>query len=157
MNPPAGPRAEIRRAEAADAAAMAEVWMRSFAAALPSVRRAHGDDEVREWFAAVIVPCLESWVAVDNGRVVGLLVLAETELEQLYLDPEGRGHGLGNRFIELAKQRRPDGLSLRTFQVNEPARRFYERHGFAEAGRTDGSGNEEREPDIQYVWRPPGT
>lgn len=130
--------------------------MRSFAAALPSVRRAHGDDEVREWFAAVIVPERESWVAVDNDRVVGLLVLAETELEQLYLDPEERGHGLGDRFIELARQRRPDGLSLRTFQVNEPARRFYERHGFTEAERTDGSGNEEREPDIRYRWRPGG-
>jgi hypothetical protein len=30
--------------------------------------------------------------------------------------------------------------------------RFYERHGFVEAERTDGRRNEERAPDIRYVW-----
>jgi hypothetical protein len=34
------------------------------------------------------------------------------------------------------------------------ARRFYERHGFVSVERTDGLHNEEREPDISYVWRP---
>lgn len=61
---------------------------------------------------------------------------------------------LGDRFVALAKQRRPDGLQLWTFQVNGPARRFYERHGFAAVEETDGAGNEEREPDVRYVWRP---
>lgn len=70
---------------------MAEVWIRSYAAALPTVRRAHTDDEVREWFASVVVPRHEAWVAVDGWRVVGLLVLVEAEIEQLYLAPEWRG------------------------------------------------------------------
>jgi hypothetical protein len=38
------------------------------------------------------------------------------------------------------------------FQANAGARRFYLRHGFVEAGRTDGRGNEERAPDILYVF-----
>ena len=29
---------------------------------------------------------------------------------------------------------------------------FYERHGFVEVDRTDGSNNEDRSPDIQYVY-----
>jgi hypothetical protein len=29
-----------------------------------------------------------------------------------------------------------------------------EGHGFVEVKRTDGSDNEERAPDIQYVWSP---
>jgi GNAT superfamily N-acetyltransferase len=144
--------AEIRRAEPTDAGVMAEVWIRSYAAALPSVRRAHSDDEVRDWFAAVVVPRYESWVAVHEGRVVGLLVLGDAELEQLYLEPGWRGHGIGDRLVDLAKQRRPDGLSLWTFQVNKPAQRFYERHAFAETERTDGSRNEEHEPDNRYIW-----
>ncbi|MFD6415835.1 GNAT family N-acetyltransferase [Streptomyces sp. NPDC060194] len=146
----------IRRARAEDAGAVAEVWLRSFAAALPSVRRAHGDDAVREWFARVVVVHRETWVALADGEVVGLLVLGERELEQLYLDPAWRGRGLGERLVELAKQRRPDGLELWTFQVNGPARRFYERHGFTAVEHTDGRGNEEREPDVRYAWRPGG-
>ena len=48
----------------------------------------------------------------------------------------------------------PDGFSLWTFQKNEGARRFYERHGFDAVELTDGSGNMEREPDVRYAWRP---
>ncbi len=146
---------EVRRAGADDAADMADVWLRSYDAALPTVRRAHTDDEVRAWFADVVVVQRESWVAVADGSVVGLLVLDEgNELDQLYLAPAWRGLGLGDRLVALAKQRRPGGMELWTFQVNGPAQRFYERHGFVAVRRTDGSTNEEREPDIRYAWRP---
>ena len=40
--------------------------------------------------------------------------------------------------------------------MNEPARRFYRRHGFVEVGRTDGARNEEREPDVRLAWEPTG-
>ncbi|QKV98236.1 GNAT family N-acetyltransferase (plasmid) [Streptomyces sp. NA02950] len=144
----------LRRAGSADAFPAADVWLRSFNAALPSVRCAHSDAEVRDWFLRVLVPRYETWVAVTGDRVVGVLVLNGVELKQLYLDPAWRGRGLGDRFMALAKQEQPDGLTLWTFQVNMPARRFYERHGFIEAERTDGRRNDEREPDVRYVWQP---
>ncbi|MFD5402100.1 GNAT family N-acetyltransferase [Streptomyces griseorubiginosus] len=144
----------IRRATADDASATADVYLRSFAAALPTIVRPRSDDEVRAYIRDVVVPARETWVADAEGRVVGLMVLAEGLLSQLYLDPDWRGRGIGDRFVALAKERSPQGLSLWTFQVNKPAHRFYERHGFVEAERTDGSGNEEREPDVRYVWRP---
>ncbi|GAA2392223.1 GNAT family N-acetyltransferase [Streptomyces glaucosporus] len=144
----------IRRATGRDASAVAGVWLRSFAAALPGVRRAHTDRQVREWFRDVVVPDRETWVATAEGAVVGMMVLDGGKVEQLYLDPSWRGRGLGDRFVALAKRRSPDGLELWTFQVNGPARRFYERHGFRAVEHTDGSLNEEREPDVRYVWRP---
>jgi enamine deaminase RidA (YjgF/YER057c/UK114 family)/ribosomal protein S18 acetylase RimI-like enzyme len=148
------PEVVLRRAVAADAEAAAEVYLRSYDAALPTVRRAHSDEEVREWFRHVVVESLETWVAVHEGETAGVMVLDGAELAQLYLAPEWRGRGLGDRFVELAKRLRPEGLELHTFQVNARAARFYERHGFVAAGRTDGTANEEREPDVRYVWRP---
>ncbi|MGW0345914.1 N-acetyltransferase family protein [Streptomyces anthocyanicus] len=142
----------LRRAAAADALPAADVWLRFFAAALPSVRCAHDEDDVKDWFTRVLVPQYETWVATADTAVVGVLVLSGPELKQLYLAPEWRGHGLGDQFISQAKEQRPDGLSLWTFQVNGAARRFYERQGFTEAERTDGSRNDEREPDVRYVW-----
>ncbi|GJF22169.1 MULTISPECIES: GNAT family N-acetyltransferase [Streptomyces] len=144
----------LRRATAADARAAADVWLRSFAAALPAVVRPRTDEEVRDWFRHVVVPRYETWVAETAGEVVGVMVLEESELAQLYLAPDRRGRGIGDRFVTLAKERRPAGLSLWTFQVNTPARRFYERHGFTAAQWTDGARNEEREPDVRYVWQP---
>ncbi|MFJ9866511.1 GNAT family N-acetyltransferase [Streptomyces sp. NPDC101165] len=145
----------LRRAVAADARAVADVWLRSYTAALPTVVRPRSDDEVRDYFREVVVPSRETWVAAaGGGEIVGMMVLAGDELSQLYLDPDWRGRGLGDRFVALAKERSPGGLGLWTFQVNEPAHRFYERHGFVAVEHTDGRGNEEREPDVRYVWRP---
>jgi GNAT superfamily N-acetyltransferase len=146
----------VRRAVDSDAAAVAEVWLRSFTAALPSVRRAHTDAQVRAWIREMVVPAQETWVATVEGSVVAMMVLDSEDLDQLYLDPAWQGRGIGGRLVDLAKQRSPSGLTLWTFQVNKAARRFYERHGFVAGESTDGHRNEEREPDIQYVWRPFG-
>jgi len=94
------------------------------------------------------------WVATVEDSVVGMMVLHGGELGQLYLDPPWRGSGIGDRLVKLAKKRCPTGLALWTFQVNGPAQRFYERHGFVAVERTDGRGNEEHEPDIRFIWRP---
>ncbi len=144
----------VRRAGDRDAPAVAEVWLRSHAAALPGVRRAHTDRQVREWIRDVVVPAHETWVATVGDTIVGMMVLDGREVEQLHLAPSWRGRGIGDRLVALAKRRSPDGLGLWTFQVNGPARRFYERHGFRAVEYTDGSRNEEREPDVRYVWTP---
>ncbi len=44
-------------------------------------------------------------------------------------------------------------LRLWTFQRNHLARKFYESHEFAVIEMTDGSENDEREPDVLYEWR----
>jgi enamine deaminase RidA (YjgF/YER057c/UK114 family)/ribosomal protein S18 acetylase RimI-like enzyme len=151
---PEPPEVTLRRAVAVDAEAVAEVYLRSYDAALPTVVRPHPDDAVRAYFRDVVVPHRETWVAEADGAVVGLMVLADEEISQLYLHPDWRGRGIGDRFVALAKERAPRGLSLWTFQVNKPAHRFYERHGFRTVEHTDGSDNEEREPDVRYEWRP---
>ena len=94
----------------------------------------------------MVIGTLETWVAVADNSVVGMMALDETDIDQLYLDPQWRGRGIGDVFVAHAKFRRPTGLGLWAFQVNTPALRFYERYGFVEVTRTDGSRNEENEP-----------
>lgn len=144
----------LRRAVPADAASVASVYIRSFNAALPTVRRGKTDDEIRDYIARVVVPDRETWVADEDGILIGLMVLNAGWISQLYLLPDARGRGLGDRFVTLAKERFTDGLQLWAFQVNEPALRFYARHGFEEAERTDGSENQEKEPDVRMEWLP---
>ena len=113
----------------------------------------HSDGEVRAWFASHVVRDAELWVAEDPaGRLIGILVLEGPWLEQLYVEPSMTGRGIGAELLKLAKRERPTGLRLWTFASNAGAQRFYERHGFVEARRTDGSDNEEGEPDILYLW-----
>jgi GNAT superfamily N-acetyltransferase len=83
-----------------------------------------------------------------------MMVVAPDDLDQLYVRPDRIGQGIGRRLLEVAREQSPAGLSLYTFQVNERARRFYERNGFMADWFGDGSGNEEGQPDVRYVWRP---
>ena len=143
---------QLRRAEPEDAAAIAHVFLDSFHATY-DFPLAHSDDEVRDWIRDRVVPEMETWVADDGGRVVGMMVIAPGWLEQLYVAPDRLGAGIGGRLVDLAKARSPDGLTLWTFQVNERARGFYEGHGFVAVETTDGRANEERQPDVRYEWR----
>jgi GNAT superfamily N-acetyltransferase len=140
----------LRRATALDATAVAEVFLTSFHATY-AFPLAHTDDEVRRWIRDQLIPCSETWVADHNGRVVAMMVVAPGHLDQLYVAPDRLGDGIGRRLVELAKERSPGGLSLWTFQVNDRARRFYERNGFVAMEFTDDS-NEERQPDVRYEW-----
>ena len=143
----------IRRAVPADAPAVADVYLAAFKSTY-DFPLAHTDEDCRSWLADEVVPRMETWVAEIGGRVVAMMVLDEPGIGHLYVDPPWHRHGIGSRLMELAKERRPDGLELYTFQVNDRARRFYERHGFVVAMLGDGSGNEEGQPDVLYRWRP---
>jgi len=112
----------------------------------------HTEDEVRTWFADVLLPDGETWIALDDGRIVAVLTLDGDDLDQLYVDPDVAGQGIGSALVDLAKDLRPGGLALWTFQSNARAQEFYRRHGFTEVRRTDGSSNEERAPDVRMVW-----
>ena len=95
----------------------------------------------------------EVWVAELNGRVVGFAGLSRDILEHLYVQPDLHGHGIGSALFEKVKEWRPEGFSFAVFQKNVSARQFYERRGCQVVKLTDGSGNQEREPDALYEWR----
>lgn len=147
----------LRRAGPIDAAAVADLLIRARAAASGSIPApVHSDDEVRAWVSAVVMPAREVWLSITGGDAVTAVMVLDGEwLDQLYVDPERTGRGIGSRLIEHAKNCRPDGLQLWTFVSNVRAQQFYRRHGFAIVEATDGSGNEEQEPDLRFVWPAP--
>lgn len=93
------------------------------------------------------------WVTVceSGGDVAGFLALDGAQVHSLYVIGKRQNAGIGSTLIGHAKAR-VQRLQLWTFQANAGAQRFYQRHGFSEAERTDGTRNEEGLPDISYVW-----
>ena len=115
----------------------------------------HSREETHAWMAGRLAADSEGWVAEQDGRIVGYLVITGDWVDDLFLAPGETGQGAGAALLDLAKAQRPEGLCLWVFETNHGARRFYRRHGFVELERTDGSGNEERAPDVRMAW--PGT
>lgn len=117
----------------------------------------HGLAEVEAWMRDVVLPTREVWLAVEATSVetpVGLLVLDGAWLDQLHVRPAWWRRGVASMLLSLAMALRPDGFGLWVFEVNEPARRLYLRHGLFEVAHTDGRDNEEGAPDVAYAWRP---
>ena len=84
-------------------------------------------------------------VAVEAGRVVGFIHFIETldtddrnsrsgEVTSIYVDPPSWRRGYGGELLSGAlaelRTRRCVDANLWVFEANDPARRFYETHGF---------------------------
>ena len=143
---------ELRRATDADAEAVADVFITSRRTALPTVHFPYSDESVRGYVRDILIARTEAWLAQDGDQVLAIMSLKPGWIEQLYVATDRQGEGIGRHLLDLAKERSDGELQLWTFQVNDRARRFYERNGFIIAELTDGAGNQEREPDVRYVW-----
>jgi GNAT superfamily N-acetyltransferase len=146
------PNISLRRATANDAVETAAV----FSAALKSMRffpKLHSDEEDGD-FVADFIDSDETWIAMEGGLIRGVACLRGEWLDHLYVSPAFQNRGAGSALLAKVKEQRPSGFRLWTFQANTGARRFYERHGCRAVEFTDGRRNEEKLPDVLYVWSP---
>jgi GNAT superfamily N-acetyltransferase len=146
----------IRSAVLEDSEAIAKVLLESRRAFLPFAPSAHSDTEVRQWVRSNLIPDMRVvvWEAADT--VVAVLAMsasgAESWIEQLYVLPDWNSRGIGTKLLQHAHKALVHPIRLYTFQENAGARRFYERNGYVATEFTDGQGNEEKCPDVLYVY-----
>ena len=143
-------QATIRRAREADAAAIADVHVRSWRAGyrglLPDELLDSLSTERRERSWGEIVAggtrIATTIVAEEAGRVVGFCALAleprALEIAALYVDPERWRRGIGLALLDAAladaRERECRSAFLWVLPENEPARELYARRGFADDG-----------------------
>ncbi len=153
---------QIRRAVAADAAAIRDLFHRSFTATFAHL---YPPEELAEFLAGCteerfLDECTSVEFAVflgtdRAGRLLGYTTLGPYDLDahiadllqgrrwwtlrQLYLDEAAKGTGLADALmaqaIAEARGRTMQDLYLTVWIGNHRARRFYERHGFTEVGK----------------------
>jgi [ribosomal protein S18]-alanine N-acetyltransferase len=91
--------------------------------------------------AALSDPSRLTLIIEENSQAAGFLVArsidAEWELEDIVVTASAQRRGLGtqllNEFLNLARHAQSIFLEVR--ESNLPARRLYEKHGFAQSGR----------------------
>jgi putative acetyltransferase len=112
----------------------------------------HNADAFRALYRETVLTNCLVWGAFEGGLLQGHIAMRPGWIDHLYVDPDTHSRGIGTGLLRLAQSQQPV-LRLRTFQANAGARRFYDRHGFEAEAMTDGDANEEKMPDICYVWR----
>lgn len=147
----------FRAATVADASAVAEVMITSRRAHQPFAPLAHDEADVRRWVRNTLLPTHRVLLACCDKDVVGFIATHAAGgvawIDQLHFAPGHTGLGGGSVLLQQALAQLPRPVRLYTFQPNSGARRFYERHGFQAIEFSDGSGNEERCPDVLYELR----
>jgi GNAT superfamily N-acetyltransferase len=128
-----------------------DVFRRSREAAMPWLPVLHPREEDLAYFGGQIA-AQQSWVIEVDGHVRAFAIADTGWLNHIYVEPELRGTGLGTSLVREAQATFPAGLQLWVFERNVAARAFYATLGFREVEFTDGSGNEERTPDVRMQW-----
>lgn len=143
----------LRPAIREDAPAIAAILRTCFRVSLPFLPELHTPEEDVAYVSGKLLAEDTVWVAEVQGVVVGYVAFRDDWIDHLYVHPDRQGQGIGPVLLAKALE---DGRAkqLWTFQQNARARRFYEARGFRAVEFTDGEGNEERMPDVRYLWSP---
>lgn len=141
----------LRKLALKDMGAAAAVHRASFDRRLPWLAGLHTPAEDRAFYRTQVFKACELWGAEQQSKLIGVVAFRREWIDQLYVLPDAQGRGVGGALLEIA-QDAYSVLHLWCFQRNVLARRFYEVHGFRAVRETDGSGNEEKEPDVLYRW-----
>ena len=88
------------------------------------------EDEVRHWYAGKARGVgLGAGVCAED-MIVAYLAASGPHIDQLFVDPDHQGAGLGTALVTAMLERRLRPATLHVFAENRPARVFYERFGF---------------------------
>lgn len=155
--PDSAPAFTLRRATAADAAAVRDLFCRSFTATFGHL---YPPADLAAWLAGSSEARFAHECSADDhacmlgldagGRLLGHCLLGPQDLpvesprrwwvlRQLYLEEEAKGTGLAQALMAWAlaeaRARGYEELMLTVWIGNHRARRFYAAHGFEEIGR----------------------
>jgi putative acetyltransferase len=140
----------IRPATPQDVEAVARLNRAVRTACLPYLPDLHTPAEDLWFFRERVFPECTVWVAGETA-LDGFCAWRPGWVDHLYIRPECHGQGLGTALLARAMAEHSP-LRLWAFQRNTQALRFYAARGFRVIERTDGSRNEEREPDALLEW-----
>ncbi|HEX5327446.1 MAG TPA: GNAT family N-acetyltransferase [Acetobacteraceae bacterium] len=141
----------LRLATSADIGAVARLHREVRRACLPYLPDLHTAEEDERFFRQHVFPSCTVWIA-EIDRIIGFCAFRPGWVDHLYVAPDFHGRGIGSALLAKAMAVHSH-LQLWVFTRNAPAIRFYIARGFRRVTQTDGSRNEEREPDALYEWR----
>ena len=146
----------LRKLTPIDMDAAAVVHRAALDDALPALAGLHTPAEDRWFFRERVFKSCELWGVFDRTELMAMIAFREGWIDHLYVLPIAQGHGVCIQLLQVA-QNAFDDLQLWTFQCNLRARRFYGARGFLLLEETDGTRNEENEPDARYRWTRSGS
>jgi ribosomal protein S18 acetylase RimI-like enzyme len=148
----------IREYRPEDFDAVTILWRIAREKSLPEFQRSKGHFfyEDQDYFRDHVLKENQVFVVESDRKPVAFMAMRADFIDHLYVHPEYQKRGIGKELLDFARRLSPEHIWLYTLQINENARAFYEKNGFA-AEKFGVSPPPENEPDVEYHWRNPGS
>ncbi len=150
------PAVTLRPYRADDEEAAIILWRDAWQLTFPDIDFTARTPWWRERWQNELVPHNDIIVAEQDGALIGFVTVnpATLYLDQIVVAHRAWGSGVALSLLEAAKAHSPRGLDLLVNKENSRAIRFYEKHGFVDAGE-DVNPTSGR-PVNRMQWRPVG-
>lgn len=141
----------ILAADEAQLRQVAAVFAASRSGAMPWLPVLHTAEEDFHFFRTRAAVEATLMGAFNGDELLGFIAFDAEWVWHLYIKPGHQKQGHGSRLLDLVFDV-PGPKKLFAFQDNEAACQFYEAKGFMAVAFGDGAGNEEKKPDVLYLW-----
>lgn len=142
----------IRPARAADGVRLLDIWRRAVDATHDFL--APTDRHAIEGEVSAFLPQSAAWLATDpDDRAIGFMLIDGAHMDALFIDPDWHGKGVGRSLVEHGLALHP-AMTTDVNEQNERAIGFYEKMGFARAGRSDLDGQGRPYPLLHLRYAP---
>jgi len=111
-----------------DLAELLSLWEDASAIAHPFLTQEFIASE-RENIINIYLPNTETWIAEEDGQVVGFISLLGNEVGGIFVSPNHQKKGIGRKLMDKARSRRGE-LTVEVFVANNIGRDFYDKYGF---------------------------
>ena len=118
----------------ADIPAISRVHRRACFIAYSFIGWDYSEQAVRTWYAEKFATWDWGLVA-ESQRVMGYVATSGSHLDQLFVDPDHQGAGIGTALLSSAIARMPPSITLNVLEGNLAAQRFYQQHSFRQINR----------------------
>ena len=142
----------LRPYRADDEDAAIALWLNTWQHTYPGIDFAVRVPWWRERWRNELVPSAAIIVAEEADALIGFVTIDDKAyLDQLVVAPDRWGSKLAAALVDEAKRLSPDSITLLVNEDNARAIRFYERNGFAHAGK-DVNPTSGR-PVLKMIWK----
>ena len=137
----------VRDFQAEDLNRIMELWLETNIQAHDFIKKSYWQDhfdEVKE-----ILPNASVYVYEDNGIIEGFIGLVDNYIAGIFISKDNQSRGIGRQLLHHVKENHNE-LSLKVYEKNQRAVKFYLREGFLVAEKQED--RENGEVEYEMVW-----
>ena len=137
----------VRDFQAEDLNRIMELWLETNIQAHDFIKKSYWQDYFDE--VMEILPNASVYVYEDNGSIEGFIGLVDNYIAGIFISKDNQSRGIGRQLLHHVKGNHNE-LSLKVYEKNQRAVKFYLREGFLVMEKQED--RENGEVEYEMVW-----